>query len=124
MSMIKFLKQRVKSFGYAFKGIATFFSDEAHPKIHLLAIVIITALGFYLGLSTTEWCLIIICMALTLCAEAFNSALEALTDLVSPDHHPLAGKAKDIAAGAVLLTVILGGIVWGIIFLPKIFALF
>ncbi|MEM6800125.1 MAG: diacylglycerol kinase family protein [Bacteroidota bacterium] len=120
---MSYLKKRIQSFGYAFKGIGTFFKDEAHPKIHLLAALVITALGFYLNLSATEWCLIVICMALVLCAEAMNSALENLTDLASPDPHPLAGKAKDIAAGAVLMTVILGGIVWSIIFIPKLLAL-
>jgi len=56
---------------------------------------------------------------MVLAAEAFNTALENLTDLVSPDHHPLAGKAKDLAAGAVLLTAMCTAIVGTIIFLPK-----
>lgn len=117
-----YLKKRIESFGYAFKGIATLFKSEANAQVHLVALIVISVMGFWLGLSATEWCLILICMALVLCAEAINTALEALTDLVSPDHHPLAGKAKDVAAGAVLLSVIFCGIVWGIIFLPKLFA--
>lgn len=119
-----YLKKRIESFGYAFKGIATLFKTEAHAQVHLVALVVISLMGFWLGLSATEWCLILICMALVLCAEAINTALEALTDLVSPDHHPLAGKAKDVAAGAVLLSVIFCGVVWGIIFLPKLFEQF
>jgi len=116
-----YLQKRIKSFGYAFKGIATLFKSEANAQIHVLALVVISLMGFWLGLSALEWCAILICMALVLCAEAMNTALEALTDLVSPDPHPLAGKAKDVAAGAVLLSVIFCGIVWGIIFLPKLF---
>ena len=122
--MWQFLQDRFKSFGYALKGIYLFFSTQVHPKIHLLAIVVISILGYFLGLTATEWCLIIICMAIVLLAEGINSALEDLVDLVSPDYHPIAGRVKDIAAGAVLLAVILCGIVWGIIFLPKIFLLF
>jgi diacylglycerol kinase (ATP) len=120
--MLEFFKKRVRSFVYAFRGIWTFFSTEVHPKIHLLALVIISLMGWWLGLSALEWCLIVLCFALVLMAEAFNTALEFLVDLVSPDYHELAGKAKDVAAGAVLITVILCGIVWGIIFLPKLWA--
>lgn len=121
--MRQFLRKRINSFGYAFKGIATFFKEEAHPKIHVLAIFVISLMGYWLALSGTEWCLILICFAIVVVAEAFNSALERLVDLASPEYHPLAGKAKDIAAGAVLLGVILCGIVWGIIFIPKLYAL-
>ncbi|RMG59319.1 MAG: diacylglycerol kinase family protein [Bacteroidetes bacterium] len=114
---------RIRSFGYAFRGIGIFFRDTPHAQIHLLAIVLISALGGWLGLSATEWCLILICMGLVIVAEALNSALEYLTDLASPEVHPLAGKAKDVAAGAVLLGVIFAAGVWGIIFLPKLWAL-
>jgi diacylglycerol kinase len=118
----KYLQQRIRSFGFAFQGIATLIRSQPNARIHLLAIVLITGLGLYLGLSVPEWCLILICMAVVLLAEAINTALEFLTDLVSPEFHPLAKKVKDVAAGAVLLTVILCGIVWGLIFIPYIFA--
>lgn len=118
-----YLISRIKSFGYAFKGIATLFGTQPNAQIHLLAVVVISALGWFLGLSGLEWCAIIICMGIVLLAEGMNTALEFLTDLASPDFHPLAGKAKDVAAGAVLISVIFCGIVWGIIYLPKIFAL-
>lgn len=120
--MRRYLMARIRSFGYAFRGIGLFFRDTPHAQIHLLAVVLITGLGLGLGLSPTEWCLIIVCMGIVMVTEALNSALEYLTDLASPDFHPLAGKAKDVAAGAVLLGVIFTGIVWGIIFLPKIWA--
>lgn len=118
-----FIKGRLKSFGYAFKGIAILFQSQTNAKIHALAVVLITALGFYLCLNPTEWCLIVLCMALVLMAEAVNTAIEFIVDLVSPEYHPLAGKAKDVAAGAVLLSVIICGVVWGIICLPKIWFL-
>ena len=81
-------------------------------------------MGYFLQLSATEWCLIMICMALVLTAEALNTAIEYLTDLASPEFHPLAGKAKDVAAGSVLIAVIICGGVWGIIFLPKLLVYF
>ncbi|MCB0844787.1 MAG: diacylglycerol kinase family protein [Bacteroidetes bacterium] len=118
--MKSYLLARIHSFGYAFKGIYTLFVTQPNAQIHLLAIVVISLMGWFLGLSATEWCLIIICMAMVLMAEGINTAIEFIVDLVSPDHHPLAGKAKDVGAAAVLLSVIICGIVWGIIYIPKI----
>ena len=115
-----YLIGRLKSFGYAFKGIWTLFSTQPNARIHLLATVIIIGLGIALGLSPMEWCFIIGCIALVLMAEAVNTAIEFVVDLVSPDYHELAEKAKDVAAAAVLLSVICCGVVWGIIYLPKI----
>lgn len=119
-----YLKKRLKSFVYAFKGIGILFKTQPNAQIHLLGVLVITVLGFALGLSRTEWCLIIICIALVLLAEAINTALEFLTDLTSPDIHPLAEKTKDVAAGGVLLSVIICGIVWGIIYIPKLIQFF
>lgn len=118
--MWKYFQARIRSFGYAFKGIATFIRTQAHAKVHLLAIVLISALGWAFSLNANEWVQIILCMALVIVAETINTALEFLVDLVSPDYHDLAGKVKDVAAGAVLLAVIFCAIVWGIIFIPKI----
>lgn len=119
-----FIQGRIRSFGYALKGISTLFATQPNAQVHLAAVIVISGLGIYLGLSMMEWCAILICIAMVLLAEGMNTALEFLTDLVSPGPHPLAGKAKDVAAGAVLLSVIFCGIVWGIIYIPKILALF
>jgi len=121
---LAFVKGRWRSFGYAFKGIATLFTTQTNARIHLIAVLVITGLGLYLKLDATEWCHIIICMALVITTEAINTAIEFIVDLISPDYHHLAGKAKDVAAAAVLLSVIICGIVWGIIFIPKIYLLF
>lgn len=118
--MRQFLHSRGRSFRYAFQGIATFFRTQVNARIHLLAVVVITLLGVWLKLSVNEWIAILICMALVIVTEALNTALEYLTDLASPDFHPLAGKAKDVAAGAVLLAVIFCAVVWGLIFIPKL----
>lgn len=120
--MLIYLKKRIQSFGYAIKGIFTFFRETPNAQIHLLAIVVITILGQMLDLSRTEWCIIVACMGLVIVAEAINSAIEYMVDLASPEQHPLAAKAKDVAAAAVLLGVIFCGVVWGMIFMPRIWA--
>lgn len=118
------LKKRIESFGYAFQGIRRLFKNEPNAKIHLLATILVVAGGFYFHLSASEWCISILAIASVLAAEAFNSAIEDLTDLVSPDHHPLAGHAKDLAAGAVLITAIGAAIIGFIVFFPKVKQLF
>lgn len=115
-----FIKKRIKSFGYAFQGIGNFIRKEPNAWIHCTAVVVVTSLGLYYGISATEWCIVILCFGLVLMAEAFNTAIERLVDLVSPDFHPLAGTIKDVAAGAVLLGAIAAAIVGCIIFIPYI----
>lgn len=119
MKLFEYINQRIRSFGYAFKGMGVFFKTQAHAKIHLLATGVIVGLGLYNKLDLWEWCAIWGCIGLVLALEAVNTAIEFLTDLASPDYHPLAGKAKDVAAGAVLLAVICCGVVWGLIFIPR-----
>lgn len=114
------LKKRIDSFGFAFKGIFDLFRSQPNAKIHLLAAFCVVVAGFYFQISTTEWCLCILSIFGVPAAEAFNTAIEYLTDLVSPDYHVLAGKAKDAAAGAVLLTAIGAALIGILIFLPKI----
>lgn len=114
------LKKRVNSFRYAIAGIVNLISSQANARIHLLVAVLVVAAGFYLEIDRTEWCLVSMAITSVLAAEGFNTALEYLTDLVSPSHHPLAGKAKDVAAGAVLFTAIGAATVGVLIFFPKI----
>ncbi len=117
------LRKRIASFGYAFRGIADLFSSEVNAWIHAVAAVVAIGLGWYLQISTIEWCLVALSIAAVLGAEAFNTSLEALTDLASPERHELARKAKDTAAGAVLLIAMGAASVGLLIFLPKILAL-
>lgn len=117
--MKKYLLNRIESFGHAFRGIATLIRSEAHAKIHLVAIISLVVLGYIMDIKSWEWCAILGCMGLVLALEAVNTAIERLTDLASPDIHPLAKDAKDIAAGAVLIATIFSAVIWGIIFIPK-----
>ncbi|MEL6635230.1 MAG: diacylglycerol kinase family protein [Bacteroidota bacterium] len=114
------LKKRIASFGYAFRGIADLFGSEVNARIHAVAAILALGLGWYLDISRVEWGLIALCIAAVLSAEAFNTSLEALTDLVSPERQELARKAKDTAAGAVLLVAMGAATVGLLIFLPKL----
>lgn len=115
------LKKRIKSFGYAFKGIASLIRKEHNAWIHCTAIVLVTIAGFHFGITPTEWCIVVLCFGLVLAAEGFNTAIERLVDLVSPDFHPIAGDVKDVAAGAVLICAIAAAIVGMIVFIPYLF---
>lgn len=114
------IKKRIHSFGFALKGIATLFKTQPNARIHLIAILAVTVAGYLLKVSTSEWCFIVMCFAMVLAAEAFNTAVEFVVDLTSPDYHPLAGKAKDVAAAAVLITAIGAATIGIIILLPKL----
>ena len=116
------LKKRIDSFRFAFKGLADLFISQPNARIHGVAAIIALLSGSILGLSKIEWCLIILCIFAVLAAEAFNTALEYLTDLVSPEYHTLAGKTKDVAAAGVLLTAFGALIIGTIIYVPKVIA--
>lgn len=116
------MKRLLKSFVYAWQGIRSVFGSESNMKIHALVAALIVFMGFAFWISPFEWIAIIICIGLVFSAEMFNTALETLTDKVSPEKNKLAGKVKDIAAGAVLIAAIISVIVGLIIFLPKLLA--
>lgn len=107
-----------KSFLNAFRGIGVVVKEEPHFRFHLLAVVTVTTLGSWLKINTTEWIAVLFCFALVLMAEAFNSSIEALADAVTLEQHPLIKKAKDIAAGAVLIVSILSVIIAVLVFAP------
>ena len=113
-------RKRAKSFRYAFNGIATLLRDEHNSRIHVAAMAAAVILGFLLGLTNTEWCVVALCCGGVLMAEAMNSAIEAIADLVSPEYHPLIKKAKDVGAAGVLMMAIAAATAGLIIFLPKI----
>lgn len=116
-------RRRVASFGHAFRGVWSALRSEVHLRFHALATVIVIGLGVYYAISRLEWALVAISVACVWSAELVNTAIEALTDLASPGYHPLAGKAKDVAAGAVLLAALGALAVGALVFGPKIFPL-
>lgn len=117
-------KTTLHNFRYAFRGVGILLRDERNAWIHVAAAIVVLVAGAWLGLSRTEWLVVVVVIAAVIAAEAFNSALERLCDRVSTEHHPLIGEAKDLAAGAVLITAIGAAVVGLILFVPKIYALF
>jgi diacylglycerol kinase (ATP) len=95
---------------------------QQNAWLHAFATIAVTVVGLVLQLSAGEWCWIVLAMVIVWTAEALNTAFEFLTDVASPVFHPIAGKAKDIAAGAVLLAAagaaIIGLLVLGPHILP------
>lgn len=114
------LMKLIKSFGYALEGILTAFKQQ-NMQIHFASMVIVIIAGIFTGISTFEWLILVLVIALVMGAEMINSAIESVVDLASPDIHPLAKQAKDIAAGAVLIFAICSVVIGLIIFLPKWF---
>ena len=111
-------RRRVTSFGHAGRGVWSALRSEVHLRLHAVATVVVIGLGFYSGLSRLEWALVALAVAGVWAAELMNTAIEALTDLASPAYHPLAGKAKDVAAGAVLLAALGALVVGALVFVP------
>ncbi len=112
-----------KSFGYAFEGIFHTIGRERNMQIHCLAAVLVVIFGFALQISREEWFTCLILFALVMSLECVNTAVEAVVDLATKERHPLAKKAKDAAAGAVLIAAIFAAIIGLWIFVPKLFAL-
>lgn len=111
----------MSGFVYAAEGLIEAVKSQFTIRFHFAATVIVIGLSFYYHLSITEWCFILLSIALVWTTELLNTALEYLTDFVSPEYNYLAGKVKDIAAGAVLIVAILSACVGLVIFIPKIF---
>jgi len=117
------LSKRLKSFGYAWSGVITFIRTEHNIRIHLLAMLAVIVSSFFFKITSLEWVVVIFCFALVLAAEAFNTAIEYLCDVVQPEFNHTIKKVKDIAAGAVLISAIASAIIGGIIFIPYLIAL-
>lgn len=115
-------RRRVASFGHAGRGVWSALRSEIHLRFHAVATVVVLGLGFYYRLDRLEWALVALAVAGVWTAELMNTAIEALTDLASPDFHPLAGKAKDVAAGAVLLAAAGAVVVGALVFGPHLFS--
>lgn len=115
-----FLVNRIKSVGYAFKGAYLLITTEASLKIQFVIGIIMTVLGFYFGLSATEWCIQIVVIALIMAIEGVNTAIEEIADFIHPEQHPKIGLIKDLAAGAVFIVAVAAIIIGFIIYFPKL----
>jgi diacylglycerol kinase len=110
----------VRSFGYAFEGLATLLRTQPNFRIHLVAAVFALVIGVVLRLPAMEMAVIVLTAGLVLVVEALNTCLETLCDLVSPTYHPLVKKCKDISAAAVLISALAAVGVAALLFLPRL----
>jgi diacylglycerol kinase len=118
------LRKRLLSFTFAFKGIAHFLKTQHNAWIHLIAAAFVIASAFWLKVSMAEWIWLAFAIGFVLVSELFNTAIEFLVDLVSPDFNPKAGLVKDIAAGAVLIAALTSVVIGMLVFLPKLLLFF
>ncbi len=114
------LAGRARSFRSALAGMRVMVVSQRNAWIHVAATIAVVALGLYLGLSATQWALVTVAVASVWTAEAINTALELLADAVASEFNPLIGKAKDVAAGAVLIAAIGAAAIGLLVFVPEI----
>jgi diacylglycerol kinase (ATP) len=117
------MKKLIRSFGYAFKGVAYATTTQLNFRIHLVATTMALLMGWFLHISTIEWQWIMLCITIVLVTEIFNTMIESLVDLVSPGYNEKAGHIKDMSAGAVVIAAAFSLTTGIIIFLPKILLL-
>ncbi len=113
---MNYFKKRINAFGFAFSGLFAAIKTEAHLKIHLVATTVVIAAGLYFKVNKVDWLAIIICCGAVITAELFNSAIEKLCDVVSPQLNPKIKIIKDISAAAVLVLSITSVVVALLVF--------
>jgi len=111
---------RLGSFRYAFAGLAYVLRSQLNARIHAAVTILVVVASLWLGLSRSEWALLVVTIAIVWTTEILNTAIEAVVDLVSPEMHPLAKIAKDCAAAAVLVTAMMAVAVGLLLLGPKL----
>jgi len=115
--MIDFIKSRITSFGHAFRGWGYVIRNEKNAWVHAVATICVVSLAVWLVIPLHDWALLVLTIAMVWSAEFFNTSIEAVVDLASPVHHPLAKVGKDVGAAAVLIaacaSVLVGLIILG-----------
>lgn len=109
-----------RSFYFAARGVCRLVRTEQNAQVHAVATVVVVTAGLWLGLSSEEWSIISLAIAMVWAAEGLNSAIETLADEVTLEQRPLIERAKDLAAGAVLLAAMGAAAAGAFIFLPKL----
>ena len=120
--MLVFLQSRLAAFRYAFEGWWHVIRTQRNAWIHAVVSLVVLTLSFFLRLSTHDWAVIMIAIALVWIAEFLNTALEAVVDLASPQHHELAKIGKDVGAAAVLIAAVTSIIIGLLILGPPLWA--
>ena len=113
-------KRLSRSFKAAFEGIASTYKKEQNIKIHTFIAIFVIVFGFFFKINYIEWLVCLVLIGFMLMAEFFNTAIEYVVDLASPDIHPLAKAAKDTASAGVLMMAIIAAVTGLVIFVPKL----
>jgi diacylglycerol kinase len=119
----RYLRAERSSFGYAFQGIGHAWRTQRHLRVHASVAVVCIGLGLALSLRAAEWAALITMITLVATMEMLNTVIEVVVDMISPNYHPGAKVAKDVAAGTVLIAALGAALVGAFIFLPRLLAL-
>ncbi|MBS9463019.1 diacylglycerol kinase family protein [Flagellimonas sp. 389] len=115
-----FLKNRIRSVGFALKGMFLLLRTEASIKVQFVIALLVTGAGFYFNISNTEWIIQLLAIGMVMGMEGANTAIEKIADYIQPNIDPKIGFIKDISAGAVMIVSIIAAIVGLIIYVPKL----
>ena len=122
MTIKEFIASRIRSFGHAFHGWAYVLKTQHNAWIHSVVATLVLILGLWLGLPARDWAVLVLAIAMVFTAEFINTSIEAVVDLASPVHHPLAKVGKDVGAGAVLIAALAGVLIGLLILGPPFWA--
>jgi len=122
MSLKTFITSRINAFGHAFRGWGYVLKTQQNAWIHSLFATSVILVGLWVGLKPFDWAVLVLTIAMVFTAEFINTAIEAVVDLASPVHHPLAKVGKDVGAGAVLIAALAGIVIGLLIIGPPLWA--
>jgi len=111
---------RIRSFTHAFRGLAALVASEHNAWVHAAATFAVVIAGLTFGVTRIEWALLVLAIGLVWSAEALNTAVEWIADVVSPDHDPRIGRVKDVAAGGVLIAAAAATVIGLLVFVPHL----
>jgi diacylglycerol kinase len=114
----------LRSFGYAFEGVAYILRTQRNARIELVVGIAAVLLAAWLGLSAVEWAVLVLTIVIVIALEWMNTALELVVSLASPEAHPSAKAAKDVAAACVLLGAVVSVLIGLLLFMPRLLARF
>ena len=122
MTLKAFILSRIAAFGHAFRGWWYVLNTQHNTWIHATVAIIVFILGLWLKLPARDWAVLVLTIAMVFMAEFLNTAIEAVVDIASPVHHPLAKVGKDVGAGAVLVAALAAVLVGLLILGPPLWA--
>ena len=122
MTFKTFITSRIAAFGHAFRGWWYVLQTQQNAWIHSFFASVVVVVCLWLRIPPHDWAVIVLTIAMVFTAEFINTAIEAVVDLASPVHHPLAKVGKDVGAGAVLVAALAGVVIGLLILGPPLWA--